>query len=261
MASSLSQSKASLMQQALDGMATHIRGQEWTTRQKVALTCRALFDAGHDSGLAGQITARAEAPGTYYTQRLGLGFDEITEDNLLLVDEDLNVLEGAGMANPANRFHSWIYRARRDVECIVHTHPFHVAALSMLEVPLAVSQMDIAPLHGDCAFLPDWPGVPVGNEEGEIITAALADKKAVLLAHHGHVVAGASVEEACSLAVLIERAAALQLAAMAAGTIVPLPERLAREAHDWTLTPKRSVANFSYYARRALARHPDVIAN
>ena len=32
----------------------------WTLRQKVALTCRALFDGGHDSGLAGQITARAE---------------------------------------------------------------------------------------------------------------------------------------------------------------------------------------------------------
>ena len=62
----------------------------WTLRQKVALTCRALFDGGHDSGLAGQITARAEQPGTFYTQQLGLGFDEITAGNLLLVDEDLN---------------------------------------------------------------------------------------------------------------------------------------------------------------------------
>jgi L-fuculose-phosphate aldolase len=248
------------MHQAQARMRTHLAESGWTTRQKLALTCRILFDAGHDSGLAGQITARAEEPGTYYTQQLGLGFDEITEDNLLLVDEDLQVLDGSGMANPANRFHSWIYRARPDVQCIVHTHPFHVAALSMLEVPLVVSQMDIAPLYDDCAFLPAWPGVPVGNEEGEIITAALGSKKAILLAHHGHVVAGAGIEEACSLAVLIERGAELQLAAMAAGTIAELPDRLAREAHDWTLTPKRSQANFAYYARRALARHPDAIA-
>ncbi len=255
--------KAELMHRAQDLMRTHMADtSSWTTRQKIALTCRALYDGGHDSGLAGQITARAEQPGTYYTQQLGLGFDEITEENLLLVDEDLQVLEGSGMANPANRFHSWIYRARPDVQCIVHTHPFHVAALSMLEVPLVVSQMDIAPpLYDDCAFLPDWPGVPVGNEEGEIISAAIGDKKAILLAHHGHVVAGASVEEACSLAVLIERAAKLQLTAMAAGTIAELPERLAREAHDWTLTPRRSQANFAYYARRALARHPDAINN
>lgn len=252
-------SKQALMARALDSLAANVEDSGLTTRQKLALTCRALFDAGHDSGLAGQITARTGTPGTYYTQQLGLGFDEITDANLLVVDEELNVLEGAGMANPANRFHSWIYRARPDVQCIVHTHAFHVAALSMLEVPLMVSQMDIAPLYDDCAFLPDWPGVPVGDEEGEIISAALGDKKAVLLAHHGHVVAGETVEEACSLAMLIERGAKLQLAAMAAGTIADLPPRLAREAHDWTLRPKRSQANFGYYARRALRNHPDAL--
>ncbi|MEB3051239.1 aldolase [Mycolicibacter sp. MYC123] len=259
MAETFDDSKSDLMQRAEQHFAENFIETAWSTRQKLALTCRALSDRGHDSGLAGQITARAEAPGTYYTQRLGLGFDEITEDNLLLVDEDLNVIEGEGMANPANRFHSWIYRARPDVQCIVHTHPFHVAALSMLETPLVVSHMDTTPLYDDCAFLPLWPGVPVGNEEGEMISAAIGDKKAILLAHHGQIVAGASVEEACSLAVLIERAAALQLAAMAAGTIKALPEKLAREAHDWTLLPNRSQANFAYYARRALVNHPDAL--
>lgn len=260
MATTFSESKQSLMDRAQQRLAHTVTEPQWTTRQKVALTCRVLFDGGHDSGLTGQITARADAPDTYYTQRLGLGFDEITEDNLLVVDEDLNVLEGDGMANPANRFHSWIYRARPDVNCIVHTHSFHVAALAMLEVPLVVSQMDTTPLYDDCAFLQDWPGVPVGNEEGDIIAAALGDKRAILLAHHGQIVVGATVEEACSLGVLIERAAKLQLTAMAAGEIKPLPVKLAREAHDWTLTPQRSRANFAYYARRALVRHPDALS-
>lgn len=262
MGTTFNDSKPDLMQRAERQFAENFVQAQWSTRQKVALTCRVLSDRGHDSGLAGQITARAEQPGTYYTQRLGLGFDEITDDNLLLVDEDLNVLDGpdsTAMANPANRFHSWIYRARPDVQCIVHTHPFHVAALSMLETPLVISHMDTTPLYDDCAFLPLWPGVPVGNEEGEIISQAIGDKKAILLAHHGQIVAGASVEEACSLAVLIERAAALQLSAMAAGTIKELPEKLAREAHDWTLLPNRSEANFAYYARRALVGHPDAI--
>ncbi len=188
------------MREAQDSLAASVGDCGLTTREKVALTCRVLFDAGHDSGLAGQITARAEQPGTYYTQQLGLGFDEITAGNLLVVDEDLNVLGGPGVTgipNPANRFHSWIYRARPDVQCIVDTHAFHAAALSMLEVPLVVSHMDNTPLYDDCAFLADWPGVPVGNEEGEIISAALGDKKAVLLAHHGQLVTGVSVEEAC----------------------------------------------------------------
>lgn len=233
-------------------MQAHLEDAAYTLEQKVALTCRILFDNGHDSGLAGQITARGSAPGTYLTQRLGLGFDEISAKNLLLVDEHLTVLKGDGMPNPANRFHSWVYRSRPDVNCIVHTHAVHTSALSMLEVPLEVSHMDNCILYDDVAFVGKWPGVPVGNDEGELISGALGNKRALLLAHHGLLVAGSSVEEACLVAIAFERAARMHLLAASAGPIQAIEPELGREAHDWILTPKRSSAGFSYYARRAL---------
>jgi L-fuculose-phosphate aldolase len=242
--------KATIVDRELDKMQQAMAVGQLPLRDAVALTCRILFAFGHDSALSGQITARAEQPGSYWTQRLGLGLDEITRDNLLLVDEDLNVLEGRGMPNPANRFHSWLYRARPDVRCILHTHSPHVSALSMLEVPLAISHMDTCLLYGQCAFLEKWPGIPVGNEEGEIIAAALGDRKAVLLAHHGLVVAAASVEEACVMGVMVERAARLQLMAMAAGPIRPIEPALGEEAQRWVSTPRRIQATFAYYARR-----------
>jgi L-fuculose-phosphate aldolase len=260
MADTMHLGKDELIARAQAEMQRQFDTPQWTLRERLALTCRILFDGGHDSGLAGQITARADAPDRYFTQRLGLGFDEITASNLLLVDEDLRVQEGGGMPNPANRFHSWIYRARPDVNCIIHTHPLHVASLSMLEVPLEVSHMDNCPLYGDVAFLKDWPGVPVGNEEGEIISKALGSKRAILLSHHGMLIAAGSVEEACVLALQFERAARMQLLAMAAGKIQPIPPELGREAHDWILTPKRSQVGFSYYARRALRAHPDALS-
>ena len=250
------QELVSLAQQRLD---VEVGESAWSTRQKLALTCRILYDGGHDSGLAGQITCRAEQPDTFYTQQLGLGFDEISTSNLIHVSQDLEVIGGRGIPNPANRFHTWVYRQRPDVNCIIHTHPAHVAALSMLEVPLQVSHMDLCPLHDDCAFLQTWPGVPVGNEEGEIIAAALGDKRAILLAHHGQLIAASSIEDACTRAILIERAARLQLLAMSAGEIKPIPAVLAQEAHDWISTPKRSAITFNYYARRALRRHADCL--
>ncbi len=57
-------SKSDLMRRALDRLSGQVADSTLSTRAKIALTCRALFDAGHDSGLAGQITARAERPGT-----------------------------------------------------------------------------------------------------------------------------------------------------------------------------------------------------
>ncbi|MGO0791117.1 aldolase [Herbaspirillum seropedicae] len=248
----LGDSKADLLEISKQQIKTALPRLDWTLRQKLAATCRILFRRGHDSGLAGQITARAEDDARFYTQQLGYGFDEITASSLLLVDEDLQVLQGEGMANPANRFHSWIYRARPDVQCIIHTHPLHVCALSLLERPLKVAHMDSCMLYEDVGFLARWAGVPVGNEEGRLISETLGDKRAAILAHHGLVVAAASVEEACVLAVQIERSARLQLLAEAVGEIREIDPALAREAHDWILQPARSRASFAYFARQLL---------
>ena len=243
--------KDDIVRESLQRMQENLGGDKLPLRQAVAQTCRTLYAFGHDSGLSGQISARAEKEGTYYTQRMGLGFDEITSENLLIVDEDLNVIEGSGMPNPANRFHSWLYRVRPDINCIVHTHAPYVSALSMLEVPLEIAHMDACLLYGQVAFLKNWPGIPVGNEEGEIISKAIGDKKAIMLSHHGLLVAAGSVEEACIMGVMFERVARLQLLAMAAGEIQKIPEDLGEEAQKWICTPSRITATFAYYARRA----------
>jgi L-fuculose-phosphate aldolase len=232
---------------------------QWSAPQKLALACRILAAEEHGSALAGQLTSRGDKPGTYWTMRFGLGLDEISADNLLLVDDDLNVLEGEGMPNPSNRFHLWIYRKRPAVNSIIHTHPPHTSALSMIGEPLAVAHMDSAVFFDDCAYLPEWPGVPIGDEEGRIISGVLGDKRAALLAHHGLVTACGTVEEAAMLALFLERAARLQLMARAAGTIKPIGAREAREAHDYRLRASIIGATFCYFARRALKGDPAIV--
>ena len=157
-----------------------------------------LADEGHESGLAGQLTARGPRDGTFWTLPLGLAFDEAEEASWLLIDDALNVLEGAGSfgirePNPATRFHLWVYRARADVQAIVHTHPPAASALAAAAQPLVVAHMDATPLFDDIAFLPDWPGLPTADREGELIAAALGTKHALLLAHHGLLAAGRGV--------------------------------------------------------------------
>jgi L-fuculose-phosphate aldolase len=249
-------SKEELMVRTLNEMGEKIERDEYTLPQKIALTCRVLFDNGHDSGLAGQITVRTPEGNSFLTQRLGLGFDEICAGNVLTVDDELNVLAGSGMANPANRFHAWLYRARANINCIIHTHPLYTSALSMLEQPLQVSHMDNCVLYDDVAFIPHWPGVPVGNEEGELFSSVIGNKRAIFLSHHGLLVAGESIEQSCVIALAFERAARMQLAAGAGTVIPPIDPKLGQQAHDWLLHPKKTSAAFTYYARRAL-RNPN----
>ena len=215
-----------------------------------------LADEGHESGLAGQLTARGPDPGTFWTLPLGLAFDEAEHASWLLIDNDLRVLEGEGShgirePNPATRFHLWVYRARADVHAIVHTHPPAASALGAAEVPLIVAHMDATPLWDDTAFLGEWPGLPTADREGEVIAAALGARHALLLAHHGLLAAGRSVQEATFLAVFMERMARQQIDAAAVGGSKPIDAVEARRARDFLRTDRIMNLTFDAWSRRA----------
>jgi L-fuculose-phosphate aldolase len=241
--------KAHFMERVNREMDQDLPFLKGSTAELLAACCRILAREGHESGLAGQVSARADQPGTWWTLQFGHGFDEASAARMVLVDEDLKPLSG-GRPNPGVRFHVWIYRQRPDVQAIVHTHAPHASALACTGVPLKTIHMDSAMLHGT-AHLPDWPGVPVADDEGRIISAALGDAKTILLANHGLLAAGASIEEATYLAVFFERAARMQLLAMAGGGFREVKPALAEEARDFLLQPSIIRGTFAYWSRRS----------
>jgi L-fuculose-phosphate aldolase len=229
-------------------MAEDLPALKASTPELLAACCRILASENHESGLAGQVTARADKPGTWWTLQFGYGFDEATAERMVLVDDDLKPLSG-GRPNPGVRFHVWIYNKRPDVQAIVHTHAPHASALSCTCSSLKTIHMDSAMLHGT-AHLAEWPGVPVADDEGRIISGALGEAKTILLANHGLLAAGASVEEATYLAVFFERAARMQLRAMAAGGFREVKPELAEEAREFLLQPSIVRGTFAYWSRR-----------
>jgi L-fuculose-phosphate aldolase len=253
------ETKEAIHRKFRDDMQRAVSAPEWTVRERVALACRILHRDGHESALAGQVSARGDRPGTYWALSFGVGFDETTASNVLLVDDGLNVLDGEGMPNPANRFHHWIYRARPEVCAIVHTHAPYASALSLVGEALVVSHMDTCLLYENCAYLPEWPGVPIGDDEGRIISEALGDKPAVLLAHHGLLTAAHTIERATVLAFYLERTAKMQLLARSVGTIRPIDSALAREAREYRGSPKYIEATFNYLARSVLRESPECV--
>jgi L-fuculose-phosphate aldolase len=234
-------------------MKFNLPESNFSKKQALALTCRILASEGHESGLAGQITARADLAEHFLTLRFGYGFEEANEELIVQVDDDLKSAQAGAMANPATRFHLWVYRARPDVQAIVHTHPPFTSALTMIGEPLRIGHMDSTMLSGQVAHLQDWPGLPVADDEGRIISKALGDKKAILLAHHGLLTTGASIQEACYMAVFFERAARAQLRAMGAGTVREVAAKLAEEAGRFLRQPSIVNATFAYWARRLSA--------
>lgn len=219
--------------------------------QTVIDACHVLAHFGHSAGLAGQITLRDGSSNRMWTPALGVGMEEVSADTLLLVDENLVTVQGSGKANPGVIFHSWIYRRYPGLRAIIHTHPPSLSAFSMLGQPLPVAHMDAAMLHDDCGYLARWPGVPTGDEEGELIAGALGDRRCAFLVNHGIVCTGASMAEALYLTVFAERNARMCLDALAVGPLQPVEEAAAREAHDFLLQPAIVHATVAYWTRQA----------
>lgn len=244
-------SKEYFDQRATQEMQQHLKQSNRSLRETLSYAARILAMTGQEAGLAGQISARSERPGAYWTLRFGLGFDEARPEDFIEVDADLNTLSGQGMANPATRFHLWVYRARPDCNSIIHTHSPYVSALAAAKQPLVVSQMDMTPFHNDCAFLAEWPGVPIADQEGVIISEAMGRNRSIILAGHGQLTTGDCIEEATYLAVYLERAARMQVRARVFGPLVPLADALAAEAHDYLLKPSIVKGTFDYWCRQA----------
>jgi L-fuculose-phosphate aldolase len=185
-----------------------------------------------------------------------VSFDEATPASWLLIDDQMRLIEGEGAhgirePNPATRFHLWVYKSRPDVNAIVHTHPPAASALAAAECPLVVAHMDATPLFEDMVYLPEWPGLPTADKEGEIIATALGPHHAMLLAHHGLLTAGRSVQEAAFLAVFMERMAQLQINASTLGGVRPIDPKEARRARDFLRTDRIMNITFDAWTRRA----------
>ena len=85
---------AQTQKQAIEEMTAALAGEkmpDWSVQQRLAVGCRILAAHGHGSGLAGQFTARGDAPETMWTLPYGLGFEQATASDYLLVDKDLKV--------------------------------------------------------------------------------------------------------------------------------------------------------------------------
>jgi L-fuculose-phosphate aldolase len=228
-------------------------------RRSLTRSAWILADEGHESGLAGQLTARGPSPGTFWTLPRGHGVDEGEDAAWRVIDHARSGGEGTGShgirePNPATRFHLWIYRARADVTAIVHTHPPAASALAAAGEPLVVAHKDATPLFEDTAFLPEWPGLPTADREGELIAAGLGGKHALLLAHHGLLAAGRSVQEATFLGVFMERMARQQIDAAKVGGAKPIDAAEARRARDFLRTDRIMGLTFDAWSRRAERR-------
>jgi ribulose-5-phosphate 4-epimerase/fuculose-1-phosphate aldolase len=154
----------------------------------------------------------------------------ITAADIVTIDMEGRLIEGAG--NPPLEFHlhTGIYRARKDVKAVVHAHPKWSTYLTMTgHAYLPVFAQGVLP--GDAPVL-DTPTSINTRDMADRLAAVLGPRPAALMKSHGAVTVGASIVEAFVLAVYLEENAQRQYMALQIGkpyVFTDEDQRMARE--------------------------------
>jgi L-fuculose-phosphate aldolase len=174
---------------------------------------RELHDNGLVRGTSGNISARIPSTDTFLIKPSGARIKFLKPEELVLADLKGNKIRGGLNVSLETPIHAAIYRARKDVQAVVHTHAPTATAFGIAKTEILPLQVEMFML------LPN--GVPVVPFElpgskalAEAVQKKMADYDAVILENHGIVTVGSTIEAACSLNEMVEEAAKIQLSAM-----------------------------------------------
>lgn len=194
-------------------------------KSEVVRACKIISGNGYVLGTAGNVSSIVEGENLFVITPSSYPYNIMEEKDLVVADLDGNIVEGDKKPSIEFTMHRGIYRERKDVKAIVHSHSPYATAAASVEGINMIPAVDIEAafgLGGDvdiAGFAP--PGSP---ELAEFARAAIGEKGGVLLSNHGAIGVGKNMDEALLASDNIERNCRLYLSIRAAGKEKTMPE-------------------------------------
>ena len=157
--------------------------------------------SGLSPGRTGNISCRFD-DGMLITPS-GLAYEDLKVSDIVYVAGDGDVPGKQKKPSSEWRFHLSVYHARPDRHAMVHTHSLHATVLACAGKPIPAFHYMVAVAGG--SDIPLVPYATFGSEKlAEDVAAALAKRDACLLASHGAIAIGETLEHALELAFDVE---------------------------------------------------------
>jgi len=200
---------------------------EVEVRGQIVHAARLMHARGLIAGHDGNISVRVGANRLICTPS-GVNKGFLEEKDLVLVDLDGQKLKGRVEPSSEIRMHLLVYLRRPDVHCVVHAHPPHCIACTLVGVSLTSPQLpETAFVLG--AVPTARYSTPGTSEVPESIDPYVSNCDAILLERHGSLTLGRDVMEAYNRLEALEHAAKVLFLARNLGEVSPLdPNAVAR---------------------------------
>ena len=157
-------------------------------RSELVKYCHKVYEKGYVSAYDGNLSVRLDSERILIT-RSGVNKGDVTEDDLVEVDYEGNILNGNGKASTETKIHLLAYRNRKDVHAVIHCHPIYATAFATMGegftqpvFPEVVLSLGKVPL---CKY-----ATPSTDELPKSMELHIDYAWAMLLANHGAVTFG-----------------------------------------------------------------------
>lgn len=145
-------------------------------------------------------------------------YEIMTADDVMIIDLNGNIIDGPHRPSSEWRMHAAVYRAKEDVNAVVHTHsPFATAfAINNMEIPAVLYEM-LYFLGGNVRVAEG--AIPGTDAVGENCVKVMDNRNGCLMGNHGVLAVGPDLPSAYTRAVYIEDAAKAYSLALGHGPV------------------------------------------
>ncbi len=203
------------------------------TIQQIIDICKEMIKKEYVIGTAGNVSARVTLPNyeeAYLVTPSSVKYEEMGIEDVVLIDANGEVIAGHRNPTSEKRLHLAIYRARKDIKAIVHSHAPYSTALSIARMPIGPIVDEIIPFIGGCEVAEF--GMAGTDDLANNAVTALGDNLAAFIANHGNVACGTTLDQAWTVCQQVEMAAKIQYRASLLGTIYAIPEDVEEEEKE-----------------------------
>lgn len=220
-------------------------------KENLAYSCNILAEHGHWDQILGHVSVRIPGQDKILMKPHGFGFEEIRPQHIITCNLDGKKIEGKYKRHSEIFIHTEIYKARPDVQCVVHTHPPYATAFGALNQPLRPISHEGTIFHEGLPLFDYTTALIRTPELGQEVAKSLGNCRGVLMKNHGSTVVGKAIHEATLYAVYLEKAARIQLLATASGEPSWTGDEEAKLKFEQIYNPDRLGSMWDYFVRLA----------
>ena len=176
-------------------------------KEDVVRIAKKAQNAGLCKHRAGNVSIKDIETGYICITPSGVDRDVLTPDQVSVIDEDLNVIEG-GKPSSETLMHVECYKARPDIRAVIHTHSPIASAFACMNKPIPAFIYEFSVFNLDHAQIPVAPYAQPGTMElAQNVANTVKKSDLVLMERHGTIAVSDTIDQAFENADYIEELA------------------------------------------------------